>query len=118
MSKAAKQQQKNELLALKTQSHFDGDGFFYTGIQDETLKSNVQTLFLKVVDDFIQLLDTTPNEKQLLNLLNTSINRFNREDFDTEDAENLAGCFEKIMDCVELESSEGILNTWVYGFEV
>nr|WP_315422506.1 DUF4844 domain-containing protein [uncultured Pedobacter sp.] len=35
---------------------------------------------------------------------------------DTEDKEAVCLYFEKMMDAVELESSGGILNTWLYGF--
>jgi hypothetical protein len=35
----------------------------------------------------------------------------------TQDAEQVAGTFEEIMDCIGLESSDGILNTWMYSFD-
>lgn len=47
----------------------------------------------------------------------SEIARFDRDELETEDAEQLAGNFERIMDCIGLESSNGILNTWMYGFD-
>ena len=57
-------------------------------------------------------------EKELLNLLKEKIELFERNNLDTEDAENVASKFESILDCVGLESSGGVLNNWMYGFDV
>lgn len=40
----------------------------------------------------------------------------NETSLDTEDKEAVCLYFEKMMDAVELESSGGILNNWLYGF--
>jgi hypothetical protein len=36
---------------------------------------------------------------------------------DTEDRERVCMNMEKIMDIVGLESSDGLLNNWLYGFD-
>jgi len=36
---------------------------------------------------------------------------------DTEDREQVATTFEQFLDIIGLESSEDILNTWLYGEE-
>lgn len=41
----------------------------------------------------------------------------NETGLDTEGKEAICLYFEKMMDAVELESSGGILNTWLYGFD-
>lgn len=39
------------------------------------------------------------------------------ERLDTEDKERVCEYYEEMMDIVELDSSEGILNSWLYGFD-
>lgn len=56
-------------------------------------------------------------KRQYLDLLKQEIYRFDRLEFDTDDREAIARNFERIMDCIGLTSSEGILNTWVHGFD-
>jgi hypothetical protein len=39
------------------------------------------------------------------------------ESQDTEEREAVCAYCERIMDALEIESSEGILNNWLYGFD-
>ncbi|WP_312970924.1 DUF4844 domain-containing protein [Acinetobacter gerneri] len=59
-----------------------------------------------------------PTQADLLNTLQETINKIPRDRFDTDEAEQIATNFENIMDIVGLDSSNGILNTWMYGEEI
>ncbi|HAK29637.1 MAG TPA: hypothetical protein DCO90_10465 [Sphingobacterium sp.] len=37
---------------------------------------------------------------------------------DTEDREKLCAYFEDILDGIDLESSGGVINRWLYGFDI
>lgn len=101
---------------LKNSDLFGSDGFLYTGVQDTKLKSSLSLQFNEVILKFIDMVSSNASEEQLLELLKSSLSSFDRESLETEDAENLTGNFEKIMDCIGLESSDGALNEWMYGF--
>jgi hypothetical protein len=104
---------------LLGEDNFGPDNFLYSGVLDESLKKKLSIEFAEIILDFKKLVTSgATSSEQLLKLLDLSINKFDRESLDTEDAENLAAQFEKIMDCVELESSEDILNNWMYGFDI
>ena len=46
-----------------------------------------------------------------------NLKKFDIYNLDTEDREYICGYFEKIMDAIEMESSGGVLNQWLYGSE-
>ena len=92
-------------------------GGIYTGVHDPVLKAMLNAKFNSAIKTFIKAINDGATKKQYIALLNTSISGFNRSLLDTEDAEHLATNFEKIMDCIGLESSGGALNNWMYGFE-
>lgn len=105
------------LSEFKNKDHFGPDNFLYSGIQDPALKRELEYKFQNVIADFEILIKENGDSSQLLELLRCNINRFDRETLDTEDAENIAAQFEKTLDYIRLESSEGILNDWMYGFD-
>lgn len=61
-----------------------------------------------------------PTKAELLQVLVHGIGQIDPDklDLDTEDREQVATTFESFLDIVGLESSEGILNKWVYGEEI
>jgi Domain of unknown function (DUF4844) len=103
---------------MLNEDNFGPDNFLYSGVLDESLKKKLSIEFSGIILDFKKLVASGASSEQLLKLLDLSINKFDRESLDTEHAENIAAQFEKIMDCVELESSEDILNNWMYGFDI
>lgn len=54
---------------------------------------------------------------ELLGEIDARINNIDRDYLDTEDAERVASAFEAMLEPLGLTSSEGILNTWMYGFD-
>ncbi|MFG4435259.1 DUF4844 domain-containing protein, partial [Acinetobacter baumannii] len=59
-----------------------------------------------------------PTKAELLQVLANGISQIDPDKLDTEDREQVATTFESFLDIVGLESSEGILNKWVYGEEI
>lgn len=91
---------------------------------DFRLDLDIQTFIKKNIMDttnqYIQLYKTTaePNKQQLLSILSKGINQIDPNSLDTVDREHVATIYENFLDLLELESSEGILNTWMYGAEI
>ena len=93
---------------------------FYPGIGNPKLKPLLTEKINNVADSF-QTISKSPNptdenyqkaiEKGLANFADVYT------DLDTEDRERVCTYFEEIMDIVGLESSEGKLNDFMYGFD-
>jgi hypothetical protein len=92
------------------------EGTLYTGVHDPVLRANLNNRFKSAIEAFTKAVKNKATKDQYIELLRTSLKSFDRSTLDTEDAEHVAGNFEKIMDCIGLESSQGILNAWMYGF--
>lgn len=106
-----------ELRALAGKDNFSEEKTeFYPGVNDPILKKDLTRKFNLAVHAFIEAVENKASKKQYIDLLRNSINKFDRAELDTEDAEHVASNFEKIMDCIGLESSGGVLNEWMYGF--
>lgn len=104
-----------KLAKLALQDNFGSNGVLYTGILDSELRSVISSKFISTIDLFKEACIEGKSDQDLLLLLKCEIRKYDRNALDTEDAENLAGKFEEIMDCVGLENSDGALNKWMYG---
>ena len=105
------------LESLAAADNFGADGALYTGVHDPVQRAKLNSQFHTTVKKFISSVERQSTEQEYLTLLASEIAQFDRDELETEDAEHLAGNFERIMDCIGLESSDGILNTWMYGFD-
>ena len=108
-----------QLQQFQAQDHFAPDGDFYTGVQDATLKQSLNDKVAQAAQRFINLyLQGQPGKDALLQTLSDGIYQINPDMLDTEDREQVAFTFEQFLDITGLESSNNILNTWLYGEEV
>ncbi|WHP04935.1 DUF4844 domain-containing protein [Acinetobacter corruptisaponis] len=109
-----------QLEQFKKQDHFIGDNILYTGVQDQQLKDQLNQQIADTAQQFIKHYENSapPTKAQLLQTLSAGIHQINPDHLDTEDREQVATTFEQFLDILGLESSEGILNTWMYGEEV
>ena len=109
------------LQGFKNESKFDPETqtLFYPGLSKPELKSNLTVLINKAADDFISTANDNPTEKKFQNDIKHGLERFTPFylDLDTEDLDRVCSYFENLMDCVGLESSDGQLNNWRYGFD-
>ena len=106
-----------ELQTLAAQDHFAADGALYTGVLDPVLRMRLNTQVDSTIGKFVRSVQRKASRKEYLALLASEISGFDRAQLDTEDAEHVAANFERIIDCIGLESSDGVLNNWMYGFD-
>lgn len=109
-----------QLQHFQTQDHFAADGDFYAGVQDATLKQSLNQKVAYAAQVFISLYQqaSAPSKDELLQTLSGGIYQIDPTTLDTEDREQVAFTFEQFLDITGLESSNNILNTWLYGEEV
>lgn len=108
-----------QLQQFQAQDHFAADGDFYAGVQDATLKQSLNDKVAQATQLFINLYQQgQPDKDVLLQTLSDGIYQIDPDTLDTEDREQVAFTFEQFLDMTGLESSNNILNTWLYGEEV
>ncbi|MDI9738780.1 MULTISPECIES: DUF4844 domain-containing protein [Acinetobacter calcoaceticus/baumannii complex] len=92
----------------------------YTGVQNSALRMSLNQKVADTAQAFIALYQqkNEPTKAELLQVLANGISQIDPDKLDTEDREQVATTFECFLDIVGLESSEGILNKWVYGEEI
>ncbi|MFZ0597432.1 MAG: DUF4844 domain-containing protein [Flavobacterium sp.] len=108
-----------ELLELKSRNKFEQNKpLFYIGISDNTLRIELNKLVNNSIDDFILDIKNGATKIGFQKSIEKGINQFNSFNLDTEDRERICLYYEQIMDIIKLESSDGILNKWMYGFDL
>lgn len=110
----------NQLHKFQQQDHFLSDGYLYTGVQDNQLKRVLNQKVAQTAEAYIQLYQHSdqPSKEQRLKILSEGIHQIDPDSLGTDDREQVAGTFEHFLDITGLESSEGILNTWLYNEEI
>lgn len=109
-----------DLQYLRSISKFAADvSRFYPGLQDENIRGRVTDLINISVDEFMRLAQDNGSEDEFQQVISKGLSYFETLGYslDTEDRERVCGYFEEMMDAVGLESSGGILNRWLYGFD-
>jgi hypothetical protein len=102
------------LRMLKPELTFGPDQkTFYTGVPDPADRAIGDAAFSQLVDILLANLVRHPSKKFVLQQFKLALSKFSSAD--TEDRERAASYCEKIMDVVGIESSDGVLNRWLYG---
>lgn len=105
------------LRQLASQDNFaEEDNRLYPGVQNSIRRARLNAQFRHAVDLLIAA--ATHRAPRLLAIIDEQINQFDRVALDTEDAEQIGHNFERARDCLGIDSSGGILNRWLYGFDV
>lgn len=92
---------------------------FYSGLEEGETKEILTNGINKCVQNFIQLVENNAINEEFLNAIKKGLEDFDElGSFDTEEREQICRYFEQIMDAIGMESSNGLLNTWMYGFDV
>ena len=108
-----------QLQQFQAQDHFAADSELYIGVQDAALKQSLNEKLAQAAQLFINLYQHgQPGKEELLQTLSDGIYQIDPDTLDTEDREQVAFTFEQFLDITGLESSNNILNTWLYGEEV
>jgi hypothetical protein len=107
--------------AFKSKEKFlQDDKLFYPGIGDPKLKSILTEKINLVAEDFEKLAEKgSLTDKEYQNAIKNGLMRFSDIylQLDTEDRERVCSYVEELMDIVGLESSDGHLNNFMYGFD-
>jgi len=91
---------------------------FYPGIRDPTQKPILTEKINLVADDFEKLAKKgNATDKDYQNAIKIGLERFTGIYIDSENQERICYYFEELMDIVGLESSDGQLNNFRYGFD-
>ena len=93
---------------------------FYSGIADEKMRPIFTEKINQVATDFKTVAESKkPTDKKYQEKIGIGLSRFADVymELDTEDRERVCSYFEELMDIVELESSNGLLNKFMYGFD-
>ena len=106
---------------FKNKEKFVGDEkLHYPGIGDEKLKP-ILTKKINLVADYFEKVAQSKDatDKDYQNAIKKGLQNFSEIyiELDTENRERICGYFEELMDIVGLESSDGQLNNFMYGFE-
>nr|WP_293304051.1 DUF4844 domain-containing protein [Allomuricauda sp.] len=93
---------------------------YYPGISEEEMRPIFTEKINLAASDFQNIAESeNPTNEKYLEAIKTGLSRFSDVylDLDTEDRERVCVYFEELMDIVGLESSNGQLNMFMYGFD-
>lgn len=93
---------------------------FYPGIADEKMRPVFTEKINQIASDFKTVAESKkPTDKKYQEKIGIGLSRFADIylELDTEDRERVCSYIEELMDIVELESSNGQLNKFMYGFD-
>jgi len=94
------------------------ESLFYTGLEDKNIQSNLTKEINKLAKTFESIQSSkNPSSDFYLKAIESSLKTIEKYDLDTENRTRVANYIEELMDIVELESSNGLLNNYVYGFD-
>jgi serine protease inhibitor len=118
--------QNTQALTIQKLQQFRTNNYFAYGnasdstLQEHILKNHINQSIESTRQAFIHLYQSNsqPSKQQLLHILSNGINQIDPNSLYTDDREQVATIFENFLDVIDLESSDGILNTWVYGKEI
>lgn len=109
------------LKAFQQKEKFVEDlSIFYPGISDVSMQEPLSEIINSVANEFKNLaLSKHVKDKDFQQAIQTGLRSFEPIyiDLDTEDRERICHYMEELMDIVGLESSGGLLNQFMYGFD-
>lgn len=105
------------LSQLLTKDKFIEGNTIYTGVQDNALRIQLQKLIDKSINEFITATQENASIETLQDMISIGLSRFNPYDLDTEERERVCEYYEEIKDAINMESSGGVINKWLYGFD-
>ncbi|HWJ26916.1 MAG TPA: DUF4844 domain-containing protein [Flavisolibacter sp.] len=122
--KDQKQENKNKEINkfdefIQKEKFVQDRSILYPGISDPVLKPILTQKVNQAAEDFKEVaIKEHPTKQQYLEVMKVGLSRFSTNlPFDTEDRERVCHYFEELMHMVGLESSEGQLNMFLYGFD-
>lgn len=107
-------------IFIRKEKFLEDNSLYYPGQADPTIRSSLTEKINLAAEDLRSVAkQANPVKQDYLNMIRNGLQRFGNSEFmfDTEDRERVCHYFEELMGLVELKSSEGLLNTFMYGFD-
>jgi len=102
------------LRSLREERKFSSH-LLYPGAPNEETRTHCETWVNTLIDSLLDGLPSSPTKSLVLSQFKSHLDHFGNQD--TDERERVCGYCEQIMDILGIESSEGVLNNWLYGFE-
>jgi hypothetical protein len=107
---------KQELVQFKAVKKFEKNSTaMYPGAATEMERLRLEQAINQLIDHLLATKVETLDKQAVLKEFKTFLDHL--ELFDSEDRDQMCRYLEKIMDIFNIESSDGLLNTWRYGFD-
>ena len=104
------------LEALKETPKFREDlSQFYPGAPNEEIRAEAEQILNAALSDLMAVSDKDTSEKEFWGILESAARKLAL--MDSEEMDRGLAYMESIMDIYNIESSEGRLNRWRYGFD-
>lgn len=87
----------------------------YPGAPDEQVRARCESAISEPIDELLELAGQIRTRPQVLGEFEPALDKLLYED--TEKREQATWYLERIMDVFGIESSDGMLNRWLYGFD-
>jgi hypothetical protein len=105
-----------ELRAFRAEPKFQEDAaVVYPGAPDEIIRVRCESTLNGLVDRLIAGLPQNPTKAYVLGEFRATLEHFAAED--SEERDRVALYLERVMDIVGIQTSDGLLNQWRYGFD-
>src|SRR5260370_22232154 len=102
------------LSVLRSEPKFSEENL-YPGAPSEEIRLNAERAVNTMLDRLASGLRRSPQKSYVLSEFLEMLRAFEHED--TEEREQSCTYCEHVMDTLGIESSDGVLNTWLYGFD-
>jgi len=106
----------SELRDFLAQEKFIEDSaLMYPGAPSEPVRASAELIINDLVSRLMVGAPVNPTKAYVLGQFELSLSQL--ENFDSEERDRALSYLEKIMEILSIESSDGLLNNWRYGFE-
>jgi hypothetical protein len=102
------------LSELRCKSKFNKENL-YPGAPTEKVRMSAEQAVNAMIDRLVIGLRKSPRKSYVLSEFLEMLKAFEYDD--TEEREQACTYCERVMEILGIESSDGLLNTWLYGFD-
>jgi hypothetical protein len=102
------------LSALRSQSKFNEENL-YPGAPTEAIRRSAERAVNEMLDRIAVGLRESPRKSYVLSEFLEMLKAFEHED--TEEREQACTYCERVMGILDIASTDGALNSWLYGFD-
>jgi Domain of unknown function (DUF4844) len=104
-----------QLRQFIASAEFSADGLLYTGAKPETLRLRLQAQIDGLAERILALSPSQRDKAHVLPLFRATLAGIAA--VDSEEREQVCVLLEQLMDILAIESSDGLLNSWLCGFD-